>query len=147
MKTGAFVSIGVAVTALGLGLSSQLAVAEEAAAAANTSTNTNANYRFVAQDSSAETKICIAAGSDNSSALKRKLVNYDHNMRFGVNSISCNGVSLAQFAHQYQASQSFQFLERHSSIANRVKTKVSITDLASNRSGGGEPIVVMVSAK
>lgn len=77
MKTGAFVSIGVAVTALGLGLSSQLAVGEEAAAAANISTNTNANYRFVAQDSSAETKICIAAGSDNSSALKRKLVNYD----------------------------------------------------------------------
>ncbi|MXR67418.1 DUF3718 domain-containing protein [Shewanella sp. JBTF-M18] len=137
MKTGAFFSIGMAVTALGLVLSAQ-------AIAGDLTKETR--YQFVAKDSSAETKICIAAGSDNSSALKRKLVNYDHNMRFGVNSISCNGLSLAQFAHQYQALQSFQFLERHSSIANRVKTKVSIIDLA-QKSESGAPIIVMVSAK
>ncbi|MCG9746553.1 DUF3718 domain-containing protein [Shewanella sp. Isolate8] len=144
MKTGAFFSIGVAVTAIGLALSSPQVLSETSAVA----THTNPHYQFVARDNSVETKICIAAGSDNSSALKRKLVNYDHNMRFGVNSISCNGLSLAQFSHKYQAQQSYLFLERHSSIANRVKTKVSIIDLAGNQSfAGGEPIMVMVSAK
>ena len=106
------------------------------------------SYQFVAGDNNQETKICIAAGSDNQAALKRKLVNYEHNMRFGVNTISCNGMSLAQFSHRYGAWQTHAFLSRHSSIANKVKTQVSITDLAWNElTEEGVPQIVMVSAK
>ncbi|ASJ96733.1 MULTISPECIES: DUF3718 domain-containing protein [Shewanella] len=107
-----------------------------------------ANYQFVAEDNSLETKICIAAGSDNQASLKRKLVNYEHNMRYGVNTISCNGMSLAQFSHRYEALQTYAFLSRHSSLANKVKTRVSITDLARHQvPEEGAPVMVMVSAK
>lgn len=102
-------------------------------------------YVFVAEDGSMETKLCVNAGSDNRPALRRDLGIYHRNIRYTANTVSCNGKSMAQFAHQYGAQSTYALLERFTYSKNKVRPTVTITDLA--KVSGGEIIYVRVSAK
>jgi hypothetical protein len=107
------------------------------------------NYLFVAQDKSPETQICISAGSDEMPKLRRQLVNDSDSLRFSINSIYCNGLSLTQFAYRYGAMDAFGFLTPHTRTTNRVEGKVTIQDISAATDKGqfeDETVLVYVSA-
>jgi hypothetical protein len=106
------------------------------------------NYVFVAQDNSQETKTCIMAGSDDNAKLSRQLLSDSDSLRYSVNSISCNGLSLAQFSHKYEAWGSLAFLNRHSKASNKVLGTVTIGEIAAtNDRYNNKTVFVYVSAK
>lgn len=122
-----------------LGVCSLLCVAPNLAAV---------TYQFIAGDKSAETKICVAAGNDQRGVLRRKLENYSHNVRLSTNLIDCNGMSLTQFSYKYGALKSFDFLNRFTSMKNRVRQSVTIKDIYSyNGADSTHVVVIRVSAK
>jgi hypothetical protein len=107
------------------------------------------NYVFVAQDNSQETKTCIMAGNDDNAKLRRQLLSDSNSLRYSVNSISCNGLSLAQFSHKYEAWASLAFLNHHSKANNQVLGTVTIGEIAAtnDRYSDDSTVFVYVSAK
>ena len=102
-------------------------------------------YVFVAEDASIETKLCVNAGSDNRPALRHDLGIYHRNIRYTANTVSCNGKSMAQFAHQYGAQSTYALLERFTYSKNKVRPTVTITDMA--KVSGGDIVYISVSSK
>jgi len=92
-------------------------------------------YKFVATDDSISTKICVLAGNDNKSMLRKTLKDTSRNNtgNFGrlVNKIHCNDILLANFAHKYDAKTAFNFLKRYTLEKNLAPdTRVIIKDVA-----------------
>jgi hypothetical protein len=102
------------------------------------------NYVFIAQDNSQETKTCILAGNDNNAKLRRQLLSDSASLRYSVNSISCNGLSLAKFSHKYEAWGNLAFLNRHSKASNQVLGTVTIGDIAATNDRFSDDITVLV---
>ncbi len=101
---------------------------------------------FIAKDNTIETRLCIAAASDDSSTLKSLIRHsYKRHTREIANNFNCNGVSLARFAYDFDAKNTFEYLNRYSHSSNRVKQSVIIKDLAANKTKK-MPKTVVVSA-
>ncbi|QSX36390.1 DUF3718 domain-containing protein [Shewanella sedimentimangrovi] len=106
------------------------------------------DYVFVANDSSLETKMCIAAGSDNRSALRMRMTSDRANARYHANTIVCNGASLAQFAHQYGAQKTYNYLAPLTKNKYLYDEKVTIKDLTyAEPKGAHQTVYVMVSGQ
>ncbi|TPH13418.1 DUF3718 domain-containing protein [Litorilituus lipolyticus] len=102
-----------------------------------TSLNANATqYKFIAADRSIETKMCVYAGNNNTVKLKRAIQYHAmgstiNTKRFAVNNITCNDLVMAHFAHKYDASDTFKFLNRFTAQKNKIPTtSVEIKDVA-----------------
>ncbi|PKG82897.1 hypothetical protein CXF85_12255 [Colwellia sp. 75C3] len=93
--------------------------------------NVNAQqYRFVANDNTLETKVCVLVGSNNLSKLKNIIWRFDINKKRLANVYLCNDLGLAKFAHKYNASETFKFINHFSNRKNKVETNVTISDIA-----------------
>ena len=101
---------------------------------------------FIANDNTIETRLCIAAATDDSSTLKSLIRRtYKRHTREVANNFNCNGVSMARFAYDFNAKNTFEYLNRYSHASNRVKQSVIIKDLAANKTKA-MPKTVVVSA-
>ena len=108
-------------------------------------TNSQAlTYKFVAKDNSAETKLCVLAGSNEQKQLKRKInryaahgnyftgASYRATVRFVANNIKCNNMVIGSFARRYNADDVASYLDKFTLPKNKdVETKVTIKDIAS----------------
>lgn len=108
----------------------------------------NANstqYKFVAGDNSFATKVCVLAGSDNKSKLKRsKQFSFDNGKAI-ANSVRCNDMPIASFAKKYNAMNTFKYLNRLSKPSLReYDTKIEIQDITNADSDSGSGDVVQV---
>ncbi len=95
-------------------------------------------YKFIAKDNSAETKICVLAGSNEKTKLKRMIRRYSNTNRFTTNPryianyISCNDMVIASFASRYHADDVASYLNRYTLPKNKtMETDVTIKDIAS----------------
>ncbi|MBA6390896.1 DUF3718 domain-containing protein [Colwellia sp. BRX10-3] len=118
--------------------------------------NSNATkYEFIATDSSIETKMCVFAGSNNKDGLKNALrlssrSSAINSKRFAVNSITCNDMVMAHFAHKYDALDTFSYLNHFTSKKDKIPTtSVEIKDIAAvfNRKNEDTKIIYVGSAK
>jgi len=101
-------------------------------------------FTFVAADKSEETKLCALAVSNQLKALKKSLRRYgDYGLTHTINAIKCNDQSLAKFAHNYYAVDTFTYLNKRSHNSNRVNARVTISDIAQ---ASIKPITVYISA-
>jgi len=90
-----------------------------------------ANYKFVAMDNSISTKMCVLAGSNDKTQLKKTMRLSGHNNRFIANNIKCNDMIMVQFANHYGAANTTKHLNRYTRFINRVpETSVTIRDIA-----------------
>jgi len=88
-------------------------------------------YKFVANDNSFETKLCVLAGSNEKSKLKHAMSNYSKSNRFIANSIRCNDMVMSTFAQRYEADDASNYLNKFTLPRNKdVETKVTIQDIA-----------------
>ena len=118
--------------------------------------NANATkYEFIATDSSIETKMCVFAGSNNKDGLKNALRfnpgrSAINSKRVAVNSITCNDMVMAHFAHKYNALDTFSYLNRFTSKKDKIPTtSVEIKDIAAvfNHKNEDTKIIYVGSAK
>ena len=104
-------------------------------------------YKFVATDNSPATKLCVKAGSNEKFQLKRTAKRYHlGKMAQIANDFQCNGLSMAQFAYKYNASDTYELLERYSHQENKVGPSVTIHDVAKN-TDVKDPMIIYVSTK
>jgi len=106
-------------------------------------------YVFVAMDKSPETKMCISAGSNDRDALKSQLNQTGiSSARANANYVRCNGRSLAQFAHQYDAARTYAYLAPLTWENLRYNERVIIRDISYTApQAGPEKVYVMVQSK
>jgi hypothetical protein len=76
--------------------------------------------------------------------LRHQLLSDSDSLRYSVNSISCNGLSLAQFSHKYEAWASLAFLNRHSKANNQVLGTVTIGEIAATNDSYSDDSTVFV---
>lgn len=112
-------------------------------------------YKFIATDSSPETKMCVLAGSNNKLGLKRAIRfgvrgSAINTKRFTINNITCNDMVMAHFAHKYDAFDTFKYLNRFTTKKNKIPiTSVEIKDIAAalNRNDEKTKVIYVGSAK
>jgi len=118
--------------------------------------NANATkYKFIAADSSIETKMCVFAASNNKLGLKSSMRFSTRNSsinarKFTVNNILCNDMVMAHFAHKYDALDTFAYLNRFTAKKNKIPTTtVKIKDIVAvlNRKNEDTKIIYVGSTK
>ena len=88
-------------------------------------------YKFVANDNSVETQLCVLAGSNEKSKLKQVMINYSKSNRYIANSVRCNDMVISSFASRYEADDAANYLNKYTLPKNKdVETKVTIQDIA-----------------
>ena len=113
----------------------------------------NANstqYKFVAGDNSFATKVCVLAGSDDKSMLRRSKDYSIYSSRVIANTILCNNITIASFAKKYQAMNAFQYLNGLTKSSLReYDTNVEILDVttAANDNSDIVKVIYVRSAK
>jgi len=110
-------------------------------------------YKFVAMDDSKYTKMCVLAGNNDITALKKvmkyPLVVKGHNrnsMKSLANNVTCNKLHLANFARNYNANMTFDYLKKYTSKRNLDKVPyVTIKDIAalSNENKSADEVIVI----
>ncbi len=125
-----------------------LKIAGMALALSFTSQISAQDYQFTAIDKSLETQFCVSIGNNDVESMKGELfrMGLGDALRRNINTLTCNGLPLAQFAFKYQAEDTFKYLNTRSSPTNRVKSTVTINDIAMNQKHS-EPKVIRVSAE
>lgn len=119
-----------------------LPIAITVAAALITTNVAAAKYQFVAMDNTLETQLCVYAGANKKSAFKSTLRKLHYGTKYRVvNNLHCNDVSLAKFAYQYGAEDTFNYINRYTYPSKKVNPKVIIRDIAKL----DKPIVIQVS--
>ena len=104
-----------------------IAVSLSAAASAQALT-----YKFIANDNSIETQLCVLAGSNDKSKLNQVMSNYTKSKRYIANSVRCNDMVISSFASRYNADDTANYLNKYTLPKNKeVDTKVTIQDIAS----------------
>jgi hypothetical protein len=77
----------------------------------STSTNAHNNFkRIVKTDSSAETSFCAAILKDKPLLIKQRLRETHSTKKRAINTIRCNGLTVAEFAHKYNATKAIASL-------------------------------------
>ena len=109
-------------------------------------------YVFVSMDNSLETKTCLAAGNDEKGKLKQHIKHFPNqsNMIISVrqiaNSLYCNNMLVANFAKKYNAHNTYAYLNRFTSLKNRIQTHTVIEDITANNYLPDETVYVYVSS-
>lgn len=89
-------------------------------------------YKFVANNNTPETELCVLAGNNEKSKLKHIMNQYSKSNRYIANSIQCNNMLIGSFASRYEAGDTSNYLNKFTSPRNKeLETKVTIQDLAS----------------
>lgn len=109
-------------------------------------------YQFEAVDRSNKTKLCLAAVTNDTKALRYQLrhMRQPHqSIRTIVNSVACNDQIIANFANSYNATDTVAYLNKFT--ANKYKKqqfKVTIKDLAYEQSfvENDKVIVVLITS-
>jgi hypothetical protein len=94
--------------------------------------------QFQAANNSLETRLCVAAVTDNLVRLRSYVYRYERTPRFVARHIDCNGQNITAFALKYGAETTGKMLHRF----NPKVGEVSITDIAALNQGN----VIMVKA-
>ncbi|WP_206485416.1 DUF3718 domain-containing protein [Thalassotalea sp. G2M2-11] len=103
-------------------------------------------YRFIANDNSFASKICVLVGSNDIAKLKLTFRRYDLNKHHIANDYKCNELALSKFAFKYNADQTFKYINRYSHYDNKVTPSVTISDVAMNTlTHQQEPIIVYIN--
>jgi len=112
-----------------------------------------AEYEFAAGDSKIETKICMAAVTDNTEVMisnLKKLSRRGTALPFAsfINGFSCNKQYIGNFAKKYHAENSFAYLDKYTNNWNKKRqSTITVTDIASEQTLEREgTIVVLVSS-
>ena len=97
-------------------------------------------YKFVAMDSSIDTKMCMLAGSNEIKALKKTLIRESRGLssvkRSIANDLYCNDTHIAEFSKKYQANLTYEYLKKYTYKKNLSKeTQVIIKDIAQQSDG------------
>ena len=118
--------------------------------------STNASeYQFIAVDNSVDTKMCLAAVTNNKKALKRlmykthfevpKFNRIHYGVRIVARKLLCNDLIIANFAYKYQAADTLAYLDRYTSRKDKKKRPtVTIRDIAAQ--GNDKPTVVLIAS-
>jgi hypothetical protein len=103
------------------------------------------NYKFVALDNSSETKLCIAAGSNDTKSMRKTMRHNKEHIRQVANTVECNNMAIAHFAYRYDADKTFKVLDRASSRKIRKNTPhVIIRDLSAKVRHDDKPVIIYV---
>ncbi|WP_373318489.1 DUF3718 domain-containing protein [Alteromonas salexigens] len=111
-------------------------------------------YEFIAGDASVETQVCIAAVTDDKLALRksvkqlpaaRSVHRTEHfRMKSVANSLKCNGDYIANFASKYNASETYQYLNRYTRPSNRLTPTTTIRDITAKVDNGDDEKVIQI---
>jgi len=89
-------------------------------------------YKFVANNNTIETELCVLAGNNEKSKLKLVMNNYSKSNRFIANAIKCNNMIIGNFASRYEANDTANYLNKYTLPRNKgPETEVTIQDIAS----------------
>jgi hypothetical protein len=104
-------------------------------------------------DSSKETKMCVAAVTNDMKKLKR-LISHNYRMRDVAKTVAkavsktvfCNDVIIANFAYEYQANDTVDYLDQYTPRRyKRMRTSITIKDITAK--GSEKPTVIMLSSR
>jgi hypothetical protein len=118
------------------------------------SSNAAANYQFVGADNTIGTKICLAAVTNDMNELRLNIMRSSAGTR-GVHTgarkvartLMCNDQIVANFAYQYEASETFEYLDRYTPKKYKNKRpEVTIKDIVAKNGQQGETIVVLIAS-
>lgn len=111
-------------------------------------------YEFIAGDASVETQVCIAAVSDDKLTLRKTVKQLpmarsvyrteQYRMKSVANSLKCNGDYIANFARKYDASETYQYLNRYTRPSNRLTPTTTIKDITARVDNGDDEKVIKV---
>lgn len=105
-------------------------------------------YKFVATDNSFATKVCVLAGSDNKSQLRKSKQYATDTNRSIANNVRCNNMTIASFAKKYHAMNAFNYLNRMTKSSLRIyDTKVEVQDITAANSSDDVKVIYVRSAK
>ncbi len=89
-----------------------------------------AQYKFIAMDNSISTKMCVLAGNNEQKALKKAMKRHFDSLRSLANTTFCNDMYIANFARNYNASMTFDYLKKLTQNRNLNRaTNVTIKDI------------------
>lgn len=98
-------------------------------------------YKFIAQDNSKDTKLCVLAGNNDIKPLKKALKyhktwsSYRESKKGLVNRVFCNNLHIANFAKKYDANETFDYLKKYTRKHNLDKVPtVTIKDTVARTS-------------
>ncbi|WP_408641215.1 DUF3718 domain-containing protein [Salinimonas marina] len=101
-----------------------------------------------------ETQICIAAVTDEKLALRKSVKRLpiassmsrtEHfRMKIVANSLKCNGDYVANFASKYDASDTYQYLNRYSHSSKRLTPITSIRDITARVENEDDDKVIQI---
>jgi hypothetical protein len=104
-----------------------------------------ANYQFEGVDNSIETKICIAAVTNDKKSLKRKIRMSGAGVRSIARSLMCNEQIVANFAYKYNALETSGYLDRYTPKKYKTnRPSVTIQDITAIH---GKTTVVLIASK
>jgi hypothetical protein len=114
-------------------------------AAGFTLSSNAANYQFEGVDNSIETKICIAAVTNDKKSLKRKIRISGARVRTIARGLMCNEQIVANFAYKYNALETFGYLDRYTPKKYKAnRPSVTIQDITAIH---GKTTVVLIASK
>jgi hypothetical protein len=118
------------------------------------SSNAAVNYQFVAADNSIDTKICLAAVTNDIKELRLNIMSsagtrgVHTGARKVARTLMCNDQIVANFAYQYHASKTFEYLDRYTPKKYKGKRPdVTIQDIIASNANQEETTVVLVASK
>lgn len=106
-------------------------------------------YEFVAMDGSKETKMCVAAVTNDMKKLRR-LISHNYGIRdvgrTVAKTVFCNDVIIANFAYEYQANDTVDYLDRYTPRKyKRMRTSITIKDITAKVNE--KPTVIMIASR
>ncbi|MFT6910417.1 MAG: hypothetical protein ACJAS1_007146 [Oleiphilaceae bacterium] len=119
------------------------------------SSNAAANYQFVGADNSIDTKICLAAVTNDMHKLRHNIMRSGAGNR-GVHTgarkvartLMCNDQIVANFAYKYEASETFEYLDRYTPKKYQdQRPEVTIKDIVARHGKQEETTVVLIASK
>jgi len=114
-------------------------------AAGFTLSSNAANYQFEGVDNSIETKICIAAVTNDKKSLKRKIRISGIRVRSIARGLMCNDQIVANFAYKYNALKTSGYLDRYTPKRYKAnRPSVTIQDITAIH---GKTTVVLIASK
>jgi hypothetical protein len=105
-------------------------------------------YKFIGTSNHLETKICVSAGNNDLKKLKGLIYVSHEGSRSIANTIVCNNLVMAHFAHKYGADETFEYLNQRTKGKNKIRENtVTIQDLARINDVNEEVITIYVTTR
>ena len=113
-----------------------------------------AELRFVANDNKTTTQVCMAAVTDNTEVMIKKIRKLSRrgtalSFRTFVNSIKCNNQYIGNFAKIYNAQNTFAYLDQYTNNSNKKnQSNITIRNIANEQGiNKQKTVVVLVASK